>query len=71
MHYLKWDTLYICLACTGYSKRIGLYYNLQNVGVYQTLRTIWENDPNKSRGYEGLSFGDLELDLELDLKGQH
>jgi len=28
-------------------------------------------DPNKScKGHEGLSFGDFELDLELDFEGQ-
>jgi len=33
------------------------------------VRTFWENEPNKScRGHEGLSFGDLELDLEGHLK---
>jgi len=33
------------------------------------VRTFTENDPNKScRGHEVLSFGDLEIDLELDLE---
>jgi len=33
------------------------------------VRTFWENDSNKScRDHEGLSFSDLELNLEDHLK---
>jgi len=53
---LKWATVYKVLVKNGNPPMI-------------SKSTFWENDPNKScRDYEGLSFGDFELDLELDLE---